>query len=309
MRTWLSIAVPVLVVVGCKSQPPASGTGPGSDRASSAGSGAAAGPGTTASPACELAGGYRLRYRANGAEGHWLRFKVAGTPPRARVTAMARLLDLDPGPIDTVADPAACTLTLRAHNPQVGDLKIALAVDPTTHAVKGELTRTRAADRNDAATPIAGVHDRGPVALAPGDACFAPAVYAVALDRKHAWTNTAPGDKRSCRRAAEDVEPIYLRVEWLGDALVIDTVEDEPPWNAKLFTTETVARTGPCEVELDQQDSATELHAKLRFAGGALSGTARMKHQIVEGTDEDENIWSCETTGLPVTARRVATPP
>jgi hypothetical protein len=281
----------------------------GSAAAPAAGSGAA-NPGAAAarSDVCDLAGDYRIRYRSNGDDGYWLRFKVAGTPPQATLTSPGLLLELEMGPIATVADTKSCLLTFTAHNGQVGDLKIVLRVDPKTDIVNGEITRTRSIDPGDSPSAVAGYHDRVPLALDAVDACFVPAIYVLTLDRSHRWRNSVRRDTRPCNRAAEDVRPIYVRVEWLGRNLVIDTVENEPPWPEKVFTNETVTRRGPCQVELTLRDSATDLTAKLTFAN-QLVGTARIKHQMVVENNEGEDLWNCETTDLPITGKRVATFP
>ncbi len=305
----------LLVAAGCKKATPPAGAGSGSAVTGAAATGSAtvgsgSGSAGSAAPACDLAGTYRVRYQADGTDGYWLRFKVDGTPAKAVLDSPAQLLKLAPGPIDTAADLASCTLTLTANNAQVGDLKIVLAVDPKTAAVKGELTRTNIKQNSDSPSRLTGVRERTPGPIAAADACIAPGVYTLALDRKHAWKNTDAEDTRPCKNVVQDnVRPVTLRVEWLGDILTIDTVTDSAPWTELTYASEDVTRGAACDVELTLNYDAIEIETKLHFASGTFTGTAtHAKAQVVEENGESESIWDCETSNLPLTARRIASP-
>jgi len=132
-----------------------------------------------------------------------------------------------------------------------------------------------------------------------------PGLYTVRLGNGATWKNTAKGDLRSCNQLRRFPPPeIVLRIEPLGDALVIDGADHGPP-HAQGFARGSVKRSGDCDASVALVTEVLQLDAKLTFDGDRITGSTSATYQIVEGDDEHENIWSCETASVPITGKPV----
>ncbi|KAB2901612.1 MAG: hypothetical protein F9K40_08390 [Kofleriaceae bacterium] len=286
---WMAAVVAIGAIAGCgKKKEDAGGTGTGTGTGTGSGTGTGTGS-VAAGGACELDGQYRLKFPSNGAKGWFLRFEVKGT--EGKLTESQAMLGVDPGPLAAVTlDPAACKLNVRGSGISSGDLGLALEVDATTGAVKGQMTRTKAVKDDDKAVAVEGWRTAGAPAMP--DACFVPGVYKIKIDPKATWKNADPDDDRSC--ADEEALDVLVRVEGWGDGISIDQVDNDPP-HAQAWGDETVKRTG-CEVELKLVTEAIDLDAYLTFVGDKVTGLVnRAKIQVVQETDESEELWDCVT--------------
>ncbi len=302
--TLLASAALVAPAAGCKKKDDAgagAATGTGTGSAAGSGGEAAAALDAGAAPPCELAGDYRLRFRSNGQDGWWLRFKVsgAGADARGEVTAPAPMLRLDPALLVTL-DPAACKLEVKGSGKAGGDVALALAVDAATGAVTGQLTRTQAVSDDDRAVAVTGVRDLG--APRPPEPCFVAGLYKLDVDSdaKATWKNADPGDDRSCEEVM--TLPVMVRVEPVADTIVISPVDGEPP-HEDTFGTVTATRSG-CDVALTVGTELLQLEGKVTFAADKVRGTATVKHQMIEDGDEGEGLWDCTAQGVTVTLVR-----
>jgi hypothetical protein len=283
-----AVLLALLWIAGCGKKADEAGTGTGTGTA--AGTGTGAGTGSTvedaaAASACELAGDYRLQFRTNGSEGWLLRFSIADG--KGTFTEPQVMLGVDRAPLTAVTlDAAACKLNVRGSGLSSGEIGLALQVDAKTGAVTGQMTRTKAVSEEDKAVPVAGWRTTGAPTMP--DPCYVPGIYKVTIDPKATWRN--PDDDRSCK----DQQPtdVLVRVEAWGDSVLIDQVDAEPPHD-QVFGSETVTRSG-CEVALGLVSEAIDLNAQLTFVGGQVMGlVTKATIQVVEETDESEEIWSC----------------
>lgn len=272
----------LLVMTGCGKKTEEAGSGSGTGPVVAAGS---AQPAAQPAAACELAGDYRLQFRTNGSEGWLLRLSIAdGNGAFAEPQVM---LGVDKGPLTAVTlDPAACKLNVRGNGISAGDIGLALEVDAKTGAVTGQMTRTKAVSDDDKAVPVAGWRTTGEPVMP--DPCYVPGIYKVQIDPAATWRN--PDDDRSCK--GQQPGDAFVRIEAWGDSILIEHVDAEPP-HAQVFGTETVTRSG-CEVAFGLETQAIDLNAQLTFVGGQVLGIlTKAKIQVVEETEESEEIWSC----------------
>lgn len=262
-----------------------------------------------AAPRCELAGDYRVRFFANGTEGWWLRFKIAGSPLTAEATAPQAMLELAPGPLAVTGDPATCGLVLALDSDNAGAVKVTMTVDPATGAVTGALTRTKHLAGDPPSVPVTGY--RGPDAPPKGRECIAPGIYELGFDRAHPWKNDEAEDDRSCKDdvIADHTAGQYLRVEWLGDQLAIDQVvrKGDAAWSDD-FGAETVSSSG-CDVTLAMPGDGVNLEGKVTFVDGAARGVAsKATLKIIQDRDGAEDVWDCVAADLPINLARVKQP-
>ncbi len=282
---WIVVG---LALAGCGKKDNASGTGSASGSAPAAGSadsGSTAGSAAPAAPACDLAGGYRLRFTSNGSKGWWFRFTVTGD--KATLDEPAEVLALAPGPLDVKLDTAACSLLVSAKSSAVGDATLALAVDPTTHAVTGTLARTKAIDEKEKSTTVTGVHDGAAV---KGPACVASGIYKLGVDPKAKWKNKEADDDRDCEDRWIDV---FVRVEPYGDSVAITNRNYDPPYGEN-HGNDKVMKIDECSADLELSGEIYDLVGKVAFAADNVSGTARaVTVKVIEDGDAGENIWDC----------------
>lgn len=296
-----ALASSLLLLVACGKESSSSATG-------SAGSGSApppaaspgsAAPPAPATPACELAGNYRLRFHSNGVDGWWLRLAVQGKD--VKLDGKLDMLGLDEaGAPTTVLDDKACTLTLTKQTKQAGDLKIALNIDGAK--VTGTVTRTANADDKLATSPIEGLRE---TAAPKVPACIKPGAYELKVENVKKWTLEGSPGMGNCKTMA-DTAHTTVRVEVLGDTLYIDEVTGDKPYGQSFGRAE-LQRTGECEatIKLEVQDFQL-LAAKLTFAGDKVTGkTTDFKYEVFEDGTAGENQWSCTTKDGDVVATRV----
>jgi hypothetical protein len=207
---------------------------------------------------CDFAGRYRLRYEAGVGQKLWFRFDVdkgarGGTLVQPiTITSTDGKLKLDP-------DPASCKVDVIAHS-KVGDVLASLTLDPKTNKVSGTLRIAGA--RSGVA--IAGVRDVGP--QTSPQACVKPGVYELVVPSEQAWT---PDTKdRSCETAGLRVP---FLVEFIGDQLVVDQLEDD---GDAAWAAEDVFTDGPCLAEVRFRRFESMAYIRLGFAGETVSAEA-----------------------------------
>jgi hypothetical protein len=284
---WFGIGL----VVGCTQGTKAAGSGAG--RSSASGSATVA--------ACAPSGNYRLRFHSNGTDGWWLRMKVAGDS--AEITEAQQMLGLMPGPIDMVVD-ASCGIVLTRKTRQAGDLSIRLTVDARGN-VTGQLMRTANQDQGLATTQVAGVREAAPAKL---PLCLHPGAFMVKLDPKPKWKLEGTpfgGKKKDSCRGLVDASSVVLRIEVLGDEIVVDGASPLAPY-AQGFERGDVARTGECAITLSiaLQDLTME-NVRLVFDGDRVTGSGKARVRMFEDGEAGENAWTCDAPEAPVIGVRV----
>jgi len=258
---------------------------------------------------CDLSGSYRLRFHSNGAEGWWLRLKVAGK--QAQVLADQSMLGLKAGPIPLAMD-RDCTMVLTRHTKQAGHLRITLAV-AADGKVTGQLKRSDKWHLDKAVTPIAGRRETGP---RTEPACQHPGIYQLGLkfSPKQKWKiEGRPGGSRG--RPNPAVECSYLAsedlvtvaIEPLGQELLVDEVHPDPPYEQSFGRGE-VVRVGDCALRLSIAVTDFELQdGVLELDGDRITGTAsKVKVDMFEDGTDGENLWSCHGRRIPIVGKRVA---
>jgi len=311
MRAWFVV---VIALVGCgnKKDGAASTTGSGSGSAVAAavGSGSAAtgsgsavaagsGSGSAAPSGCTLDGSYRMRFASNGTEGWWLRLGVTGGKD-VKITggALAMLgLDEKGPPADIAVDDKACTIVITRKTEQAGDLKISLKVDGTK--VAGTVERTDKYGKPN--TPLAGVRDTEPQKYPD---CIKPGRYEIKLTAKK-WKLDGTSHIGSCKDMA-DVHKPNVRVEMMGDTLLVDEIGTEEPFEQG-FSHATITRVGDCEADIVYSEQDVDLKAgHIKFEGDKVTGKATdYAYQVMEDGEAGENMWTCSTTDAEITGKRL----
>ncbi len=251
---------------------------------------------------CDLRGDYKLRFRSNGHDGWWYRVRLDGDPVRAEFLDEIFVLQDRPGPGQLEVAAAGCGFTVRSRSGLAGEVALTAQLDPGDGTFTGRLTRTRAHAADERDQVVRGVRERG-ASAAP--ACAPAGVYRLSIDPKARWRNVDPTDDRPCRGISRRMGPVLIRVEPLGPALVTTLARPEPP-HAQAWSLDHTEARGPCAVALGLQDDATELAAEVTFAAGAVRGTARVDHHVVEEDEHGEDLWHCLVDGATITGRLVA---
>jgi hypothetical protein len=250
--------------------------------------------------ACDFAGSYRFRFLSNGHDGWWFRFNVDGTPAKATLVENVEVLALKAGRLDVAADPTQCKLTLRTKGKSVGQLVIAIVLDPKANSFKGKLTRTKATNAAEQELRIDGIRDVD--AQQSGGACVVPGIYRIDFDPKARWRNADKGDKRSCKRPEDWIRPSFVRVEPFGKTLAISKVQSEPPY-AEAWAIDTAELHGDCDVAAKISDSELEMESRLTFAKDRVTGIGvKVNQQVYE---DEGNIWNCVAKNIPLAVTRV----
>jgi len=290
----------VLALVACDA---GKKSGSGSAGSGSAGSGVAtlgsAAPVVDAGVACDLAGSYRLRFHSNGADGWWLRFKIADD--KAELTAKDVMSLFPQGPLRLSRD--GCKATITASNEHSGDTKLVFTLDPATNAITGELSRTKGGDvKNGPETvPIAGRRDVAPLAV---PACIKPGVYELAINGAK-W-KLAEGESRfgTCADMASTAHA-RVSIELLGDQLFVDEVSGED--NEQSFQRGKLTKINECEYGLALEVTDFSFDGTIKFAADKITGTAKTaRYQVFEDGDAGENLWACKTKNAPLAGKRIA---
>ena len=205
---------------------------------------------------CDFDGHYRLRYEVGVGQKLWFRFDVTknqGTMVKPISIGMADVkLKLDP-------DPASCKLDVIAHAKQ-GDVLASLTLDPKKDVVVGTLRV--AGDRKGVA--ISGVRDVG--AQKSPEACVKPGLYELVVPAEQAWTPDVKD--RSCETA--ELRAQFL-VEYIGDKLVVDQLEDD---GDAAWAAEDVYTVAPCQAEVRFRRFESMAYVRLGFAGDQVSAEA-----------------------------------
>jgi len=252
---------------------------------------------------CEVGGTYRLRFQTNGTDGWSLLVKVTGR--KAEILAPQEMLDLVPGPIDLAVD-ASCRLALTKHTAQAGDLAIKVAAD-AKGTVTGQLSRTAHLELGPATTPVTGVREAAPPKL---PACLHPGAFRVRFDPKPRWKLDGEpfGGRMHVKNACKDLvasASVILRVEALGDVIVVDGAGSEAPYTQG-FERGAVTRSGECAITLSIEMQDFKIHdAKLVLDGDRITGTAKARVEMFEDGEAGENLWACEAPEAPVIGERV----
>jgi hypothetical protein len=291
----MKVAVAVVAcLVACEGKQPTSSTGSGSAVATA--------PADAATPTCDLAGPYRVRFASNGAEGWWLRFKV--DKDKLVLAEDQEMLGLVAGPQTATLDVKTCALTLIAKTKQAGDLKIAMQLD-AKNIVIGTLTRTDEYGAKDGPTKVHGVRDAPPK---PVPACLHPGVYELGTTDKAKWklSEGHPRFGMKCQDMAEPITRRTVRIEQLGDDITVDEVSGEK--HEQSFGRGVVKRTGECTITLamEVQDFKYQ-DAALTFAGDTITGTApTATYQFMEDGEAGENLWGCTAKQPAMAGKRIA---
>ncbi len=263
--------------------------------------------------ACDLGGTYRIRFRANGHDGWWLRLRI--TADHAEQIAKHALHILPAGPLAFVRDPTECKGTISATTESAGDVRLELVLDPATNAVTGQLSRSRGGGktyREADTTPISGLRDVGAIA---GAACINPGVYELAIGKTNWKQKDSPGDCHGSKRRSRDclnacvhyahAARATVRVEPFGSELVIDEVSGDDHHQG--FARGMVVRKNECEYDVELKVQDFSFSATLVFAGDSIKGSARTtRFQVFEDGDAGENLWSCNATNAPIAGKRIA---
>jgi hypothetical protein len=288
----------ILVLFACDS---------GSDKAkTSTASGSAAGsaavpppaPDASSRPACDLDGNYRLRFRSNGADGWWLRYKISG----GKAELVARdVMELFPqGPLTFVQD--GCTGTISGATEHSGNTKLVFTLAPASNAIAGDLSRARGGeDKNGPQTvPVTGRRDVGAIA-AP--ACMKPGIFEITVGKTR-W-KLAEGRPRmgNCKDMIE-MATARVRIEPLGEHLFVDEVGDK---NEQSFARGVVKPISDCELGLALEVQDFSFDGTIKLDGDTITGKAKAaRYQVFEDGEDGENLWACKTTNAPLAGKRIA---
>ncbi|HEY5927389.1 MAG TPA: hypothetical protein VIV11_37150 [Kofleriaceae bacterium] len=230
----------------------------------------------TAQSGCDFAGRYRLRFEAGVGQKLWFRFDVDKGARKATLVKPISIgvdpanyaLELDP-------DPASCKLDVIAKAKQ-GDILASLTLDPKTQVVTGTLRI--AGERSG--VPISGVRDVG--ASPSPQACVKPGLYELVVPAEQGWTPSIKD--RSCETA--ELRVPFL-VEFIGDKLVVDQLEDD---GDAAWAAEDVYTVAPCQAEVRFRRFESMAYIRLGFAGDTVSAEAT---NVDVRMGEVDDRWRC----------------
>jgi hypothetical protein len=244
-----------------------------------------------AKPGCDLAGHYRLRYDAGVGQKLWLRFQV-DKPVRTATLTKPISFKMAPGKdaLTIDPDPASCKLDVIAHA-EGGDLLASLTLDPKTHAVTGTL---RVSGQRKGVS-IEGVRDVG--GLPSPQACVQPGIYELVVPAEQAWKPDV--EDRSCEAAGLRIP---FLVEFIGDKLVIDQLEDD---GRAAWAAEDVFDTAPCQAEARFRRFDSYAYIRLGFAGDTVSAEAT---SVDVRMGEVDDRWRCRAVEPMAWVERKITP-
>jgi hypothetical protein len=275
-------------------------------------SSAAAPPAVPSRATCDVTGAYRLRITWRDHDHTDFELHLAGTPPKATIDSEPRMLGMR-GTLDAQVDPAACTVAIVYMAKTRDQEKLTMTLDPATDRVSGEILR---GDRDPALAkhtgylkPFTGVRNGGTRVPSPADTCFTRGIYRLAYDPVRTWT--ADEEDRTCDPEGRTAFPL-IRVDWLGDELAIDVVEQQgTKWRDAGFVDEEFTRQAPCTGTLTLSGgNRFELEAALSFAPGAITGTATEVRYVVfqamdsQGNEDGEAVF-CRSRQVPLTIERI----
>lgn len=244
--------------------------------------------------ACDLNGNYRLRFRAKGANGWWLKFSVEHD--KLHVISDSQVLGLETTTPAVTLDTKACTITLGATT-KTGTVKIALTV-AGAH-VAGTVART---DDQEKIAPIDGLRQTSPQEY---PACIHPGLYEIHVANVKKWKLTGSPRIGNCKEMSD--KTVFVRLDLLGNELVIDEARDDEP-HPQFFGRATVRWLSGCEImfSLDVQDF--RLHEAHTFLedDGIHGTTSDFTYDFMENSDSGENLWSCHTNQGDVVWKRIS---
>lgn len=250
--------------------------------------------------ACQLDGHYRLRFRSSSTDGWWFRVQVAGD--KATLPEGVDMLELPAGPIALAADALACKLVLSGKSEHAGDVRVELALDPTTNAVTGTLTRTKKIADDDSPVAIRGRRDPGPIA-AP--ACLHPGLFELVVDRTAKWQMSGDPIRGWTCATSEEMPMAVVRIEPFGDELVVEPVDAEH--HTQSSDRAKVTRTGDCTFELVlDSESLSKLHARVTLGGDAISGEATLAQVPMNDPQSGDARARCTAEHAKLIGKRVA---
>jgi len=223
---------------------------------------------------CDLSGHYRLRYEVGVGQKLWFRFDV-DKAMRSGTMVKPLSLALETPTVSLDPDPASCKLAVIA-KAKSGDLLASLTLDPKTNAVTGTL---RISGRRSG-VPISGVRNLG--APPSPQACVKPGIYELVVPAEQTWI--ADTKDRSCETA--ELRVPFL-VEFIGDKLVIDQLEDD---GDAAWAAEDVYSVAPCQAEVRFRRWESWAYIRLGFAGDTVS-TDALSVEVRMGEAGDR--WRC----------------
>ncbi len=293
----MRILLLAVLAIGCSKakETPAAGSGSApTTKTVGSGSGPAAAP---VAATCDLAGSYRMRFRSNGADGWWLRVKIAGD--KAELVTPDVMNVLSP-PLALAAD--GCKATITSKNDHSGDAKLVFTLDAKTNVVTGELSRTKGGEKQEADTvPVAGRRDVGPIA-AP--ACIKPGVYEIAIGQAKWKLSEGKPSMGGCKDFSDSAKA-NIRVEPLGDELFVDEVQGDN--HEQSFARAKLTRKTECEFDLEYAVQDWSFKGTVKFDGDKLGGVAKeSRYQVFEDGEAGENLWACNTKDAPIEGKRIA---
>jgi hypothetical protein len=253
-------------------------------------------------PTCSLDGDYRVRFSSNGTDGWWLPFTIAGG--KATVTARVSMFGWDKAGTAMTLAVEGCTAKLAGKSENAGDIGLSFTLDPKTNAITGELTRTAGADeQTPAKQPVKGRKDVGGLG---GPACLKPGVFELHANGTWKLAEGSPRFGMTCKSMAEPATQAFVRIQPLGDDIVVNEVENSPNHEQAGGSFE-VKRLGDCELDVKVGVQDFDFDGKLTLASDTITGTSPEAHySFMEDGDAGENLWSCKAKNATITGKRIA---
>ena len=94
---------------------------------------------------------------------------------------------------------------------------------------------------------------------------------------------------------------MHLRIEQFADELDITSVHFAS--HRQVYALVKTTRTGPCSARVYMSTDGRVITGffDLTFAATGITGSASPTYKIVEETDEGEDLWRCQATGVGIT--------